>query len=335
MSEPLLLCINEGEDHVNIEEAQVPYECKRDLGQGTSGWVEEVEDRLTGKVYARKKMRVVKYKQQDRAEVFQNELAIIRGLKSHHHMIRVFATYITSKYFGLILEPVASDGDLQAYLGTYKELLDGHTDGSELQLQLHSMRAVLQCAFGCLLAGLAFMHEKKVRHKDIKPGNILIHDGAVLYTDFGCSFDSSSFARSTTEGVPNFLTKRYSSPELLMHGPRNSKSDVFSLGCVFIEILAALTWDAVLEDASTDGFGTALLDDLHEQLSGIQDDSFPVALVDTVIRMTQRNASDRICSVHAAEVMLQLPEYCCPKCAMSPIETWKMLAEHDHCYLKC
>jgi serine/threonine protein kinase len=331
MSKTPLLHINEGEDHVNIEEAQVPYVCKRDLGQGTSGWVEEVQDALTGGVYARKKMRVVKYKQKDRPNVFQNELSIIRGLKNHHHMIRVFATYITSRYFGLILEPVASDGDLQAYLSTYRELLDGHTEVRESLADLTSMQVVLKCAFGCLLAGLAFMHEKKVRHKDIKPGNILIHHGTVLYTDFGCSFDSSSFPRSTTEGVPSFLTKRYSSPELLMHEPRNSKSDVFSLGCVFIEILAALTRDAVLEDAFTNGFGAALLDDLHEQLSRVQDEICPVTVVNTVIRMTQRDASDRICSVHAARVLLQLPEYRCSQCANSPIETWEVLVEHDRC----
>jgi serine/threonine protein kinase len=45
------------------------------------------------------------------------------------------------------------------------------------------------------------MHEQTIRHKDIKPQNILIHRGSAIYTDFGISLD---FAQqdSTTTGHP-------------------------------------------------------------------------------------------------------------------------------------
>ena len=61
---------------------------------------------------------------------------------------------------------------------------------------------ILQRAIGCLASGLAFMHEQTIRHKDIKPQNILIHGGSVLYTDFGISLDFGQQGNSTTTGNP-------------------------------------------------------------------------------------------------------------------------------------
>jgi serine/threonine protein kinase len=101
------------------------------------------------------------------------------------------------------------------------------------------MKQTLERAFGCLAAGLAFIHKNRVRHKDIKPSSILIHRGNILYTDFGLSIDSKLLDNSTTEG-PTEMTRRYAAPEVLSGGHKNSSSDIYSLGCVFIEIYSAL-----------------------------------------------------------------------------------------------
>jgi serine/threonine protein kinase len=85
------------------------------------------------------------------------------------------------------------------------------------------------------------MHEKRIRHKDVKPHNILVHNGILIYTDFEYSLDSSDLTHSTTEGTPDSLTRRYSAPEVLLDDQRNSKLDVNSLGCVFIDMFSALT----------------------------------------------------------------------------------------------
>ena len=42
-----------------------------------------------------------------------------------------------------------------------------------------------------IISGLAFLHSKRVIHRDIKPTNLLISNGVIKLADFGCS--SSSF----------------------------------------------------------------------------------------------------------------------------------------------
>jgi serine/threonine protein kinase len=57
----------------------------------------------------------------------------------------------------------------------------------------------------------------------------------------GYSLDHSQIGHGTTTGRPEAYTRRYAAPEVFEQEPRNSRSDVFSLGCVFLEILSAMT----------------------------------------------------------------------------------------------
>jgi serine/threonine protein kinase len=98
----------------------------------------------------------------------------------------------------------------------------------------------LRRSFGCLATALAYLHEKQVRHKDIKPGNILLSEGRVYLCDFGISRDFSQNENSTTEGDVLKFTQRYCAPEVSGREARNTKSDIWSLGCVFMEILSAI-----------------------------------------------------------------------------------------------
>jgi serine/threonine protein kinase len=238
-----MLVIEEGGDYENVDEEQLPYTHVKNLGHGHSGNVEEVRDKHTNKTYARKTISIPhsKAKKGERTKVFQNEVKIIRGLKNHRHIVSVFATYVTKCYFGIVLQPVASGGDLERFLSEYWDAIH-NSNGSELSgKRIATMGAVLEEGFGCLATGLVFIYENKIRYKDIKPYNILVHEGRMIYTDFGYSFNSTGFSRSTTVGRPSFLTPRYCAPEVLEHEDRNSRSDVFSLGCVFFDMLSALT----------------------------------------------------------------------------------------------
>lgn len=62
----------------------------------------------------------------------------------------------------------------------------------------------------------------------------------MLYADFGVSRDYSDAVDSATDGRPDAFTARYCAPEVQDHGRRTSKSDVFSLGVVFLLLYTAL-----------------------------------------------------------------------------------------------
>jgi serine/threonine protein kinase len=101
------------------------------------------------------------------------------------------------------------------------------------------MSSNLRTYFTCLTAALAYLYDQNIRHKDIKPQNILICKGNILFADFGMCCDFADDAGSTTSGLTP-ASPRYSAPEVAAYKARNTSSDVWSLGCVFLEMTAAL-----------------------------------------------------------------------------------------------
>ena len=219
------------------------YQHIRMLGHGGSASVEQVLDLTTGSVFARKTIRNVYSRNVEEAKrKLLNEIRIMQRLP-HHHIVRVHSTRIEGRELTMILDPAADGGDLADYLQNYRDQ-GFHLLGEDISKENERLNFVLLKAFGCLASALDFIHRQTVRHKDIKPQNILIHKGKVMYTDFGLSYDFGDIGRSTTTGNPQGITRRYCAPEVAEWGRRNTKSDVFSLGCVFIEIILALANDA-------------------------------------------------------------------------------------------
>lgn len=99
--------------------------------------------------------------------------------------------------------------------------------------------ANLRCFFGCLSSAVKYLHEQKCRHKDIKPGNILIKDEKVLITDFGTALDWTELGADMTDGRPEAYTNAYAAPEVVQARPRNSSADIWSLGCVYLDMLVS------------------------------------------------------------------------------------------------
>lgn len=122
------------------------------------------------------------------------------------------------------MEPVA-DSDLRQYLMRDKFPTEDF--------------AQLRCFFGCLCSAVIYLHSENCRHKDLKPGNILIKNDTILITDFGIALDWTELGHDTTTGKPEAYTNAYVAPEVTVAKPRNVSADIWSLGCVFLDMLVS------------------------------------------------------------------------------------------------
>jgi eukaryotic-like serine/threonine-protein kinase len=83
---------------------------------------------------------------------------------------------------------------------------------------------------------LDYAHNQQVVHRDIKPGNIIFDDEKqrVTVTDFGIAFvaDNSKTSTGTIMGSPYYM-----SPEQVLGQQVDGRSDIFSLGVTFYQLL--------------------------------------------------------------------------------------------------
>ncbi|HHN46917.1 MAG TPA: serine/threonine protein kinase [Planctomycetes bacterium] len=87
-------------------------------------------------------------------------------------------------------------------------------------------------------SALAYAHERDILHRDIKPGNIMVtQDGFVKLLDFGLTKSIQSTTNLTTEGMV-IGTVHYMSPEQAAGEKLDLRSDLYSLGTTWYEMVA-------------------------------------------------------------------------------------------------
>ena len=237
----------EGEPpHIHTTSISEEIEVGKSLGHGRWGEVLEVKlkanhDRSNS--FAMKRMRKPAPRDGNgvlRCTVseFETELRHLSKCR-HHHIIDLRASFTDETNFGFIVWPVASL--------TLQKLLDNYVTQNHID-EHHDIREALSIAFGCLLSAVHYLHEElEIRHRDIKPRNILMHHNQVLICDLGSAYDFEPLDRNeSTDSRRPPGTQKYKAPEVLASinpGERqshNTKVDIFSLGCVFLEMHTVL-----------------------------------------------------------------------------------------------
>jgi serine/threonine protein kinase len=309
------------DDHHDVEHSnQLPFILVDNLGHGHTSTVEKVQDKNSKAFFARKISHIPtgRTAKSKRLESFQKEVRLIRKLQ-HHHVVHVFATYAMVDRLGLILWPAADEGDLLKFFKRHENFVERQMSTEKPDQRIDYMNKILKRAFGCLAGGLEFMHGFGIQHKDIKPENILIHEGFVLYTDFGCSVDVSRFSQSISDGRGGF-TEKYHAPEGLDFEGRNQFSDVFSLGCVFLEMLSVLTDDSRLCPEVSDSFPqercifAASMKRIHLHLDQLQLSPSLEFLQGIIKWMTQYDRDKRPTASQVFQTIIGQPEFGCTQC---------------------
>lgn len=190
-------------------------------------------------------------------ERLRNEIKHLR-LCDHPNILRLREAYTidqeqwTDTTF-LVTEPWAQSS-LQRFIESVANSTDGRSSLCPWYVpqNLEPWPSVVQ---QCIL-GVKHLHENSIKHKDLKPDNILLLDesnGDYLHpkvrpiiVDFGISKEYVVGARTTFQG-----TLQYLAPEQVAEESSTPQSDIFSLGCCFAwvqSILCSKPWKAGSED---------------------------------------------------------------------------------------
>jgi len=180
---------------------QIPgYSVETELGRGGFGAVYQAGREKDGARVAVKVMLSQTDATEQDVEKFKREMAVNRQL-DHPNIVRFVESGSHKGAFYFVMQ-LCNGGSLMDLFNKNREPL------SPDQLLPHALKA---------LEGLAFAHSKGFVHRDLKPGNILIHKGMARIADFGMakSFQlvglSGMSMTGKTAGTPVFMPRNRSS----------------------------------------------------------------------------------------------------------------------------
>jgi eukaryotic-like serine/threonine-protein kinase len=203
------------------------YTIKGVLGQGAMGLVYDGHDPKLNRRVAIKTILTGKLSP-DAAKManmrFQREVRAVARL-NHGNVVQVYDFGHEGELAYIVMEFIQG-----------KELKDSFDRNERFDL-----KTVFRL-MGELLAALDFAHEAGIIHRDVKPANVMVDSaGHAKLTDFGVARvtepegDQSEKTRAgTIVGTPSYM-----SPEQIQGQPIDRRSDIFSAGIIFYQLL---TW---------------------------------------------------------------------------------------------
>lgn len=192
------------------------YEKLEKVGEGTYGVVYKAQD-SAGEIYALKTIRL-EAEDEGIPSTAIREISLLKELQ-HPNIVRLHDVIHTERKLTLVFEYL--DQDLKKLL----DMCDGGLDAATTKSFLYQ-----------LLRGIAYCHQHRILHRDLKPQNLLINrEGALKLADFGLARAFGIPVRSYTHEV---VTLWYRAPDVLMGSRKYSTPvDIWSVGCIFAEMV--------------------------------------------------------------------------------------------------
>lgn len=140
----------------------------------------------------------------------------------HPYIVRYRESFSDSGWFCLLMD-YCEGGDLSKQIDDARRKRQNIPEGQVL------------CWFTQAMLALKYIHERHVLHRDLKPGNFFISNGALKMGDFGIAkVLSCTLACARTQiGTPYYL-----SPEVCDEEPYAWPSDIWAMGCILFELCA-------------------------------------------------------------------------------------------------
>jgi serine/threonine-protein kinase len=157
---------------------------------------------------------------------FRREAQAVAGLR-HPNIVQVFDSDVQDDIYYMVLELLEGD-TLKARLNDYRARGEKMPLGEVVHISLD------------VLDGLAYAHSEGTIHRDIKSANIMLtRRGQAVVTDFGIAQIVGGTRHTATGALMGTLN--YMAPEQGLKGHSDARSDIYSLGIVFYEMLTQRT----------------------------------------------------------------------------------------------
>mmetsp|Transcript_22650 Transcript_22650/g.40952 ORF Transcript_22650/g.40952 Transcript_22650/m.40952 type:complete len:777 (-) Transcript_22650:65-2395(-) len=196
----------------------VMYTQIQTIGRGGSSKVYLVQN-PAGDVFALKRVSTETAKQ---LEAFQNEVILLQQLRHQEYVIQVEDAEVDHEKGRINIVMEAGDMDLGRFLTAQPRL-----NLSQIQ---HLWRQMLEA--------VQVIHQERIVHSDLKPGNFLLVNGRLKVIDFGIakriSNDTTNISRDASVG-----TLSYMAPEAVKQGQLKlgRASDIWSLGIILYQMV--------------------------------------------------------------------------------------------------
>uniref|UniRef100_A0A669DJH5 non-specific serine/threonine protein kinase n=1 Tax=Oreochromis niloticus TaxID=8128 RepID=A0A669DJH5_ORENI len=201
---------------VNPEEI---WEIIGELGDGAFGKVYKAQNKQNGTLAAAK---VIDTKTEDELEDYMVEIEILASC-NHHHIVKLLDAFYFESKLWILIEFCAG----------------GAVDAIMLELERPLTEPQIRVVCKQTLEALAYLHESKIIHRDLKAGNILLSlDGDVKLADFGVSAKNTKTLqrRDSFIGTPYWMAPEVVMCETSKDRPYDYKADIWSLGVTLIEL---------------------------------------------------------------------------------------------------